>query len=321
MAKVSVIVPIYGVEKYIERCAVSLLEQTLVDMEFIFVDDCSKDDSVNILINILEKYPLRKKQSIILRHEHNKGLSRARETGIKAASGEYIAHCDSDDWVEKNTYEELYNFAIEKQCDFVKSAHFISESFSHTTKYVYTETANPTKENILKYLLTSKGWNSIWDTLTNAKIYRNNNILFTEDAMLEDYLVVSQLLIHCDKIGILNRPFYHYFQNSESICHVTNETHIINKCFQAYRNIELILSIIHDKYGHTFKNEEVVLKYVPRRLMIPIMNNWSNYSYWDKLYKENALSILFSKYISTKLKLQYFLVDLRVYSYYKRLFS
>lgn len=321
MAKVTVIIPIYGVEKYIERCVVSLLEQTLDDMEFIFVDDCTKDNSINILRNVLERYPLRKKQSIILHHEHNKGLSRARETGIKSATGEYIAHCDSDDWVEKNTYEELYTYAITKKCDFVKSAHYFSDLTSQKTKFVYTETENPSKENVISYLLTSKGWNSIWDTLVIAEIYKNNNIQFTDDMMLEDCFVVSQLLIYSNKVGILNKPFYHYFQHSESICNIVSEKHVIKNCFQAYRNIKWILSLIHNKYGDTFKNEEVTLKYVPRRLMIPIMKNRDNYKYWGQLYKENTLPILFSKYISKKQKLQYFLVEFHIYSLYKKIFK
>ena len=99
MPKVSVIVPVYGVEKYIERCARSLFEQTLDDMEFIFVDDCTKDESIEVLKRVIDLYPVRKDQVKIIHHAVNKGLSRARETGVNAATGDYIGHCDSDDWV------------------------------------------------------------------------------------------------------------------------------------------------------------------------------------------------------------------------------
>ena len=97
--KVSVIVPIYEVERYIERCARSLFEQTMLSgIEFIFVDDCTPDYSIEILHNTLKEYPEREAQVTILTHSANKGLAAARKTGVRAARGEYISHCDSDDW-------------------------------------------------------------------------------------------------------------------------------------------------------------------------------------------------------------------------------
>ena len=88
MPKVSVIVPVYGVEKYIERCARSLFEQTLDDIEYIFVDDCSPDRSIEILNQVIGEYPGRKDQVQIIHHASNQGLALARQTGLKAATGE-----------------------------------------------------------------------------------------------------------------------------------------------------------------------------------------------------------------------------------------
>lgn len=99
--KISVIIPVYGVERYIEQCACSLFEQTMQDgIEFIFVDDCSPDKSIEILENVLREYPHREQQVKIIRHTENQGLGGARKTGMEYATGEYIIHCDSDDWVE-----------------------------------------------------------------------------------------------------------------------------------------------------------------------------------------------------------------------------
>ena len=98
MVKVSVCIPVYGVEQFIERCACSLFEQTMRDgIEFIFVDDCSPDNSVQRLEEILKRYPERQAQVSIIHHEKNMGLVRARKTALEAACGEYIIHCDSDD--------------------------------------------------------------------------------------------------------------------------------------------------------------------------------------------------------------------------------
>ena len=100
MPKVSVVIPVYGVEKYIERCARSLFEQTLDDIEYIFVNDCTKDRSIDILNEVINDYPARKQQIRIVHHKENKGLPFARQSGWQVATGEYVANCDSDDWVD-----------------------------------------------------------------------------------------------------------------------------------------------------------------------------------------------------------------------------
>ena len=120
MAKISICIPVYGVEKYIEQCARSLFEQTIIeDVEFIFVNDCTKDKSIDILKNILREYPQRIKQTKIISHEHNSGLVAARNTALKHSTGDYIIHCDSDDWVDFDFYEKLYNQASKTDADVV----------------------------------------------------------------------------------------------------------------------------------------------------------------------------------------------------------
>ena len=117
MVKVSVIVPVYNVAKWIERCARSLFEQTLEDMEFIFVDDASPDESISILKRVMLDYPRRACQVNIVTHEANLGSSYARNTGMTVAKGEYIAYCDSDDWVSNDMYASLYEEAKRSDAD------------------------------------------------------------------------------------------------------------------------------------------------------------------------------------------------------------
>jgi glycosyltransferase involved in cell wall biosynthesis len=117
--KISIIIPVFRVEKYIERCVRSLFEQTLDDIEYIFINDCTPDNSMMILSNLIEQYPYRKSQVKIIHHTINKGVSAARNAGLKTATGEYIIHCDSDDWVEKDMYESLYDKAIAEDADMV----------------------------------------------------------------------------------------------------------------------------------------------------------------------------------------------------------
>lgn len=120
MIKLSVIVPFYGVEKYIARCAESLMRQTTQDdVEFIFVNDATKDNSFDVLQKVLTEYPEREEQVTILHHERNKGLPAARNTSLSIAKGKNIYHCDSDDYLERDVLEVLYRKADENKSDIV----------------------------------------------------------------------------------------------------------------------------------------------------------------------------------------------------------
>ena len=107
MSKVSICVPVYGVEKYIERCAISLFEQTYPDIDFIFVNDCTKDRSIEILEEVITRYPERQKDIKIINHAKNLGLAAARNTLIENATGEFVFIVDSDDYLALNAVELL----------------------------------------------------------------------------------------------------------------------------------------------------------------------------------------------------------------------
>ena len=156
MPKVSVIVPIYGVEKYIGRCAVSLFEQTLDDLEFIFVNDCTLDKSIEILKTTLENYPQRKVQTKILTMSKNSGLPAVRKYGVQHATGEYIIHCDSDDWIDINAYEMLYEKASSGNYDIVFCNLCLSDGFHN--QIIKGCFGNLKKENMLFHIIRNSQW-------------------------------------------------------------------------------------------------------------------------------------------------------------------
>ena len=119
--KVSVIIPIYGVEKFIGRCAKTLMQQTLKEVEYIFVNDATPDCSMKVLQEVLARYPERQNSVVVAVHETNKGLPAARNTGLQMAQGEYIFHCDSDDFVEPDMLETLYTEAVMHRADIVSN--------------------------------------------------------------------------------------------------------------------------------------------------------------------------------------------------------
>ncbi|HDX6611302.1 TPA: glycosyltransferase family 2 protein, partial [Escherichia coli] len=114
--KVSVIVPVYNTERYVERAIISLMEQTLDDVQFIIIDDGSKDNSLNIIKQVIARYPARQGQVTLISRE-NRGVAATRAQGMELATGDYVIHLDSDDWAELNWLEALYTKAIEDNAD------------------------------------------------------------------------------------------------------------------------------------------------------------------------------------------------------------
>ena len=121
---VSILVPIYNVDKYIERCMRSIFEQTYRDIEYIFVDDCATDNSIEILQNVIQEYPDRKEHIRIISHEKNRGLAAARNTSVNNCQTDFLMHVDSDDYLEKNAVELLVNKQKETNADIVSGCAF-----------------------------------------------------------------------------------------------------------------------------------------------------------------------------------------------------
>ena len=119
MPLVSIIVPVYGVERYIERCAVSLFEQAYKDIEYIFVNDATPDQSIDVLRRVMERYPERAKAVKIVEHPHNKGISAARNTGVDNATGEYLWQVDSDDYIATDAVEKWVEATERHNADIV----------------------------------------------------------------------------------------------------------------------------------------------------------------------------------------------------------
>ena len=157
---VSVIVPIYNVEKFIARCVKSLMEQSLDRVEYIFIDDATPDNSIVILKEVLSYYPQRSLHCQIIKHEKNNGLPAARNTGLSLAKGQYIFHCDSDDFVEHDMLKFMYEKAVETQADIVWSDWYLS--YGTKERYMY----QPEYESAylaLKGLLAGEMKYNVWN--------------------------------------------------------------------------------------------------------------------------------------------------------------
>ena len=220
--KVSVIVPIYGVEKYIERCARSIFEQSYKNIECIFVNDCTKDNSMLILNNVLDQYQDVKDKVIIINHQKNKGLSSSRNTGIEAATGDYILHVDSDDFLSKdNVIENMVNTAIEEDSDMVVADYNLV--YQDHINRIY-QIIPSSKEQYIAEMLSKSISVCVWGTLFKTKLYKDNDIRHIDGVNLgEDYAVKPRLAYFANKVVHLKQPCYGYVQtNVGAITHSFN---------------------------------------------------------------------------------------------------
>ena len=211
MPKVSVIVPIYNVEKYLEKCINSLLSQTLEDIQIILVNDGSKDNSGNIA----KECEKNNKNRIIYVEKENGGLSDARNYGLKYATGDFIAFLDSDDYIEKNAYEEMYNKAIEENADYVE-CDFIWEfpnKIRVDKQYPYKN-----KKEMLSFVRVVA-----WNKLIKRQLITDNNLEFPKGLRYEDVEFTYKLIPFINKFTYVDKPFIHYVQREGSIANVQNE--------------------------------------------------------------------------------------------------
>lgn len=222
MPKISVIVPIYKVEKYIEKCVCSLMEQTLDDIEYIFVDDCSPDNSIKILETTLERYSHRKKNVRIIHHDVNRGLTSARNSGLMVARGEYIAHCDSDDWVDVTMYESLYLKAKENNAEIAYSN--IRMIYKDDEEVYKTAVYSEEKGQMMKNYISSV-WTCLVYMIAKRELYVNNNVKSpTHLNYCEDFWLSVRLMHYAKRIAYVDEAFYNYNRiNENSIVHKLNK--------------------------------------------------------------------------------------------------
>lgn len=207
---VSIIIPVYGVEDYIARCARSVFRQTYQNLEIIFVDDCTPDNSIGVLRAVMEEYPERKAQVKILKHDHNLGLSAARNTGLEAATGEYIFHCDSDDWMDDVLVEHLMEKVLDEGFDLVYSDYY--ETYLDKELRI-AQDVGTNGENCVIAMLYGKLRGCNWSRIIKSTLYTENNIKYVEKAnMHEDIGTMLRIFAVANKIGYVNEAHYHYIQ-------------------------------------------------------------------------------------------------------------
>lgn len=237
MPKVSVLVPIYKVEPLIERCARSLFAQTLDDIEYIFVNDCTPDKSMEVLARTLEDYPARKKQVRIIEMPVNSGPQKVREEGMKYVTGDYIIHCDSDDWVDVTMYEKMWKKAVEGDYDMVLCGFCRSNGKGNDVPVRIIWSGG---QSICADLMTGRIECFAWNKLVKREMY-GYITTYPKDNMMEDVALVIPLAFHCKSFGLVDETLYYYFTNPDGI---SQRSVSMDKVRQIERNIQLAIDHI-----------------------------------------------------------------------------
>lgn len=213
--KVSVIVPVYNTELYVERAMVSLMEQTLDNVQFIIIDDGSKDRSLSIINDVIARYPDRQEHVILISRE-NRGVASTRSEGMKLATGDYVIHLDSDDWAELNWLEFMYSKAIAESADVVVCDYVAV--YDNKLEHIHMP-AEQTGYACLKQLLCDKQRGYTWNKLISREIIMKIEHPFLDGInYLEDFIYVMKCFYVSNKITYIDKNLYNYNQqNTNSI--------------------------------------------------------------------------------------------------------
>lgn len=289
--KVSVIIPIFNVEKFIERCATTLMKQTLREVEYIFVDDATPDNSIRILEDVIAQNPYRREQVHIVHHSENKGLPAARNTGLALATGEYIFHCDSDDYVEPTMLEELYNAAQNNNADIVWCDWYLT--FAQNERYM-KQPSYDSALAALKAMLSGAMKYNVWNKLVRRSLYTDNNIVFPEGHGMGEDMTMIMLFVHTHNVTYLPKAFYHYVKlNTSAFCQTYSVHHLEDMLYNVKRITDYIQQYCRGKL-----TQELAFFKLETKFPFLITDDWTKYHLWQEWYPEANYYISKNKNIS-----------------------
>lgn len=242
---VSILVPVYNVEAFIERCAESIFEQTYLNLEYVFIDDGCTDSSIDILNKVIDDYPNSKGRCIIIHHSQNKGLAAARNTAIASCHGEYVFHVDSDDWIEPDAVDNLVKRQQETDADIVYTIGYYKHD--KELRKIYCHGWSTDKDSLLTNMLQDKATICMWSKLIKKSLYTDNGITCDErGSFYEDFQVLSRLIYYSRTIAFIDAFSYHYNRTNPSSL-VYNLTKNIDIQKQGALSIQVVCDFFQNK--------------------------------------------------------------------------
>ena len=236
--KISILIPIYNVERYLGKCLDSVFKQSYQNIEYVFVDDCSSDSSVDVLMQKIKEYGVDDNHYVLLKHQENMGIAYTRANLVSMATGDYILFVDSDDWIESNMIELMASASDNGTIDLI-ACDFFWEYSDGTTKVQHDNYANDCYENLLKsidYTISPV----LWRLLTKRELYDGLTIA-REINVGEDYIITIKLFFLSKSFRYISFPLYHYFQHSDVQRLTVQKSRCLNDHIKAVNEVERFL--------------------------------------------------------------------------------
>lgn len=305
MAKISVIIPVYKVERYIERCLTSVINQTFNDYTILLIDDCGNDNSISLATRFLNAQNPKISYQVIT-HSYNQGLSAARNTGIKHSNSEYIYFLDGDDAIAPNCFEIMMNaIDCDKKMDMVIGGIVREDGkIHHISSYLPSTTIVSNQLIIKAFAKKMIVWNAV-NRLIRKSFFDKYHIFFTVGITSEDLLWNFETLPFLNKIGIIKDSTYIYFSNEESIMTSASRNHKFALDF-----LEIIRRMKKAVDKHPTKDYIRYYLSIKYRF-VPFVILWHNFP--KQLYQNIYTDILnnrfndYYKFLPLKYKILYFL--------------
>ena len=261
---VSIIVPVYKAEQWLHRCVDSILVQTMTDLELLLIDDGSPDKSGEIC----DEYAA-KDSRIRVFHKENGGVSSARQMGIDNAIGEYIIHCDPDDWIEPTMLEELIQYAKLTGADMIVCDFWRDWKYKQMHSKQDCSFFNKT-DDFLKALFDEQIHGGLWNKLVRTSVIRSNNLFIPSELILSEDLFFCAMLLKCDiTFAYCPRALYHYCENDFSLTKKVTRKSVKAKIFLVDLLSKEFLSA---KYDDFFRLKKSILIDVLRAKQFDLFN-------------------------------------------------
>lgn len=317
--KVSVIISVYNNEFYLRECLDSIINQTLKEIEIIIVNDGSTDNS----LEVIEEYAHRDKRIVIINKE-NEGISKTRNRGLDICKGEYIQFIDSDDYIDNNMIENMYNVATNNELDIVMCGYKrITDNKQYNNLPEIKIDNIIDKKGILGYLTNSYEnkllW-FVWRNMYKNELLKLNNIRFKEDLRFgEDSIFNLECFLEAQRIMAVDKCFYNYRYTPDSLTSRKYKSYLFNNLNTQYK--EKIS--IYKKYSlESLMKEDVDKNFIKHLLPICIgneINNTNNsltynikkmkkYEFVDDIIRNNSIKLLFDERYTLKEKIRFIII-------------
>lgn len=296
-ATISVIIPVYNVEKYLRRCVESLQKQTWKNVEIILVDDGSKDRSGALCDELANE-----DSRIKVIHQKNLGASLARRNGIAAAKGEYLAFVDSDDYVEPQYLQAMYDALIRENAD-VASCGFVMHKEGENVPAVETiHYVSLRQDEVMERFFRYQFW-GFWGGLYKRDAFEE--LYFPEATVNEDYVVKLQLFQKIEKMAYVLVPLYHYIAHEDSLSHQK----LTKRAFEEFDNKMWAYKYCKKNYKHYAKHAEAQVAETCIKLLSKLRANGSVTDFDEykrkiiKFIRMNLFSLIFNRHLYCKYKI------------------